>query len=257
MSDRKIIILATESVWTNMLVNAISKDHKIEKIIYERPVSWNRFLKRRIKKLGLFKVMGQIFFKVIIIPYLEMISRDRVKEVMEKYHLDGSPVSGMDTERIRSVNSDESIALIKEINPDIVVIIGTRILKGEVLNSISGRYLNMHTGITPQYRGVHGAYWALVEADRRSCGVTIHFVDVGIDTGEILQQEAIEPSTKDNFVTYPYLQFGVGLPLLKKAIKDVIEHNVEIITPKSVISKLRTHPTFFGYLYNRFKTKVG
>ena len=41
----------------------------------------------------------------------------------------------------------------------------------------------MHAGITPQYRGVHGGYWAVVNNDPEHCGVTIHFVDKGIDTG--------------------------------------------------------------------------
>ena len=65
-------------------------------------------------------------------------------------------------------------------------------------------------GITPLYRGVHGAYWALAEGRRDLCGVTVHRVDAGIDTGEVLAQVLIDPTPQDNFVTYPWLQVAEG-----------------------------------------------
>jgi len=75
-------------------------------------------------------------------------------------------------------------------HPDVVVVNGTRIIAEKVLHSVPATFLNTHSGITPLYRGAHGGYWALVKKDRANCGVTIHVVDAGIDTGGIVTKPA-------------------------------------------------------------------
>ena len=74
--------------------------------------------------------------------------------------------------------------------------------------------LNMHAGITPRYRGVHGGYWALAEHHPEWVGTTVHLVDPGIDTGGILAQTTFEVSGEDTIATYPDLHLVHGLPLL-------------------------------------------
>lgn len=108
----------------------------------------------------------------------------------------------------------------------------------------------MHVGITPKYRGVHGGYWALANQDKDNCGVTVHFIDKGIDTGEVISQARINPDKKDNFTTYPLLQQIKGIELMKKVIRDIAENNIETFKP-DLESKLWTHPTMFNYLFNR------
>jgi hypothetical protein len=71
--------------------------------------------------------------------------------------------------------------------------------------------INIHCGLTPKYRGVHGGYWALAQDDRAMCGVTIHLVSPGVDTGDILAQRTIEPTSADNFATYPHLQLAAAM----------------------------------------------
>jgi methionyl-tRNA formyltransferase len=77
-------------------------------------------------------------------------------------------------------------------------------------------------GITPAYRGVHGGYWALANDDRAHCGVTVHLVDAGVDTGSILYQTLIAPEADDNFATYPILQLVQGVSLMKAALRDAV-----------------------------------
>ena len=111
-------------------------------------------------------------------------------------------------------------------------------------------------GITPLYRGVHGGYWALAENDREHCGVTLHLVDQGIDTGGVLAQAQIEPTKQDNFVTYPYLQLVAGLELVPVVI-DRLKTDQLVVQQLDLPSKLRTHPTFLQYLkgYIQFGAK--
>jgi phosphoribosylglycinamide formyltransferase 1 len=89
-------------------------------------------------------------------------------------------------ERVPSVNSNVGRALLRKLAPYVLLVIGTRIIGNETLHALDAPFINYHAGITPKYRGVHGAYWACVEGDTEHCGVSVHLVDTGIDTGPVL-----------------------------------------------------------------------
>jgi methionyl-tRNA formyltransferase len=158
--------------------------------------------------------------------------------------------------KVSSINSEKCIEALKSIRPDLVLVNGTRIISGKVLNCVNAKFIYIHAGITPRYRGVHGAYWAVVNKDKENCGVSTHFVDEGIDTGNIIYQSIIEVTEKDNFVTYPYLQLAYGINDLRKAIGDYFSGNITVIDSK-LESSLRTHPTLFQYIkfYLLYKAK--
>jgi hypothetical protein len=64
-------------------------------------------------------------------------------------------VPGALVRRVASANADETVALLQELRPRVVVVNGTRILSKRVLGCIDAVFINMHAGITPLYRGVH------------------------------------------------------------------------------------------------------
>jgi len=101
-------------------------------------------------------------------------------------------------------------------------------------------------GITPKYRGVHGGYWALVNKDRANCGVTVHLIDQGIDTGGVLYQDTINTDHSDNINTYPIHQIAKGISLMKAALEDITEDQINV-RPGVYPSKLWYHPTLIEY----------
>ena len=111
------------------------------------------------------------------------------------------------------------------------------------------------SGITPMYRGVHGAYWALVQDDRAHCGVTVHHVDAGVDTGYILHQAVIQPTAADNFSTYPTLQMVSGSKLMVKAVREVIDGTTIPRKPEGSDRRWEI-PTLWQYLRNRSRSGV-
>lgn len=195
-------------------------------------------------------------FSVLIVPFLRRGAGKRVAEIIAATKMSDASLPTENILHVSSANDDESIKALTEYNPDIVIVNGTRILSKKLLNAVKAVFINMHTGITPQYRGVHGGYWAVANNDLKNCGVTIHLVDAGIDTGNVIYQSTIEVTSKDNFITYPYLQFAAGIPLELKAIEDVINGRLTTLEKHSSKGALWSHPTIWQYLYRRiFKGK--
>ncbi|WP_418603879.1 formyl transferase [Hwangdonia sp.] len=253
--EKKIVMLVGSGGGSSACsYNALKEEYNILHVIVDGPMDKKKFIKRRIKKLGLFTVTGQLLFRTIMVPYLERESKARVKEIAEQNNLLFNPIDEEMITQVPSVNSEECIALLKELSPDIVVVNGTRIIARKVLNCIPGIFVNTHAGMTPLYRGVHGAYWSKVNKDGL-CGVSVHLVDPGIDTGGILFQELIETNKKDNFSSYTYLQMAKGIELMKKALNSIINEEQKVIK-NNLDSKLWSHPTIWFYLKHRIINKV-
>ncbi|MEM9017337.1 MAG: phosphoribosylglycinamide formyltransferase [Verrucomicrobiota bacterium] len=74
---------------------------------------------------------------------------------------------------------------------DLVALAGfMRIVREPFLSAFSGRILNLHPSLLPSYPGLHPVARAL-EANEAETGCTIHLVDAGVDSGQILRQERI------------------------------------------------------------------
>jgi methionyl-tRNA formyltransferase len=251
MSEGPIVLLAQNGDSTTIVFNALRKSFDIAAVIMETDVPRRQLLSRRVKKLGLSTVLGQVAFRSLIVPPLARVANARIEEICAEHGLERTPIPEKLVRHVGSVNAEETRRLLVALAPQLVVVNGTRIISKDTLACTSARFVNTHAGITPLYRGVHGGYWALVENDRAHCGVTVHLVDTGIDTGGILGQGNIAPTPADNFVTYPYLQYAAAIPLLRSAISDLLNGVATTRPAPEGASRLWSHPTLGQYLKNR------
>jgi folate-dependent phosphoribosylglycinamide formyltransferase PurN len=254
-SDR-VVLLACDGDSTSIVYNALAKHFSWERVVIEPPVTKRELFRRRAKRYGIRTVAGQLAFGALALPILRAMSKDRIREVLRTHALDRTPPPESAVDRVSSVNAAETIELLRRIDPAVVVVNGTRILSKSVLSSVPATFLNTHAGMTPRYRGVHGGYWALVEKRRALCGVTVHVVDPGIDTGDVVAQAKIEPTASDSFVTYPYLQIAAAIPLLNEAVYAALAGELRVITPADATSKLWSHPTLGQYAFHRLMSGV-
>jgi hypothetical protein len=246
----KLLILGGKGEGTVFLYNAIKEKFNIDKLILEEPVPKSRLIKRRIKRLGIFKVFNQLLFQIFMVRWLNFFSKHRKNEILKDNELRRDPIPLAKTCYVETINSAMAISVIKQIDPDIILVSGTRIIGKKVLSCSNAKFINLHVGITPKYRGVHGGYWALANNDWENCGVTVHLVDQGIDTGKVLAQKTIKPTRFDNFVTYPYLQFSAGMAELENVLKYYQRYgSLPVFENDTSISTLYYHPTLTRYLY--------
>jgi methionyl-tRNA formyltransferase len=86
---------------------------------------------------------------------------------------------------IGSANDPASIEALKELRPDVLVVLGTGILRDPVLAIPASYALNVHGGTLPEYRNVYSDFWPLANGDTERVGSTIFHLDSGLDTGDI------------------------------------------------------------------------
>ena len=242
----RIVMLCGDGRSSRIMYNGLSPYVDVECVILENKPSRKVMIQRRMKRIGILKTTGQLLF-LIFNKLLTKTSEARIKHLIADYELNDESFPQNIIRKVDSINSEESISLLKNTNPEAVVVNGTRIISKRVLSSVNVPFINTHMGITPRYRGVHGGYWALANEDSDNCGVTVHLVDQGIDTGGVLYQDIIRAGNRDNFNTYPIHQIAKAIPLMKAALYDVKENRINV--KQGVLpSYLWYHPTLFEYL---------
>jgi methionyl-tRNA formyltransferase len=102
---------------------------------------------------------------------------------------------------VEQVNAAESVAMLKAFNADLFVSMSfNQILRRPILDAAPLGFINCHAGALPFYRGRNILNWALIN-DEREFGITVHQVDEGIDTGDILLQKLLPISDDDDYAT--------------------------------------------------------
>lgn len=247
MQQKKIILLAADCESTRWVYHALKEVVQIEAVVLEQPVTKKDLAKKRIKKIGLLPVTGQILFSALIVPLLKLRAKKRKADLAAKYRLNSDDFDSNQIIRVSSVNEEDGLKAILVLQPDIVVVNGTRIISKKVLQATNAVFVNMHVGITPYYRGSHGGYWALRNNDIENFGTTVHLIDAGVDTGAVIKQAFIKPDKADNFTTYPILQAAIGIEALKEVLTIMLSGDYETIK-NTEKGKMYYQPTIWKYL---------
>lgn len=247
----KILILARNGDSTKILFHRLSLQHELD-VVIEDSVSKKIFYKRRMKRMGVFPVIGQILFTIFSKLILKPFSKSKIKSIKQNDNFKDDAIPNDKIRFVTSINSEPAREIIKESDADFIIVSGTRIIGKKTLGCTQTKFLNIHAGITPSYRGVHGGYWALVNNEPELCGVTLHYLDEGVDTGSIIGHQLIAPSNKDNFLVYPVLQLVEGLKMLELFLNSKANLNkITTYQGKPLPSKQYYHPTLWKYIYYR------
>ena len=149
-------------------------------------------------------------------------SRDSV--LMELAAQNSIPV-----ELSKNINSEEFIEKVKEYDVDLLVSMSfNQIFKSQLINLPRYKTINCHAGKLPFYRGRNILNWVLIN-DEKEFGITVHYVDEGIDTGDIILQETYPITDEDDYGTLLSRAYTGCADILYKAIKLIQNDQVEPI----------------------------
>ncbi|MEL7251487.1 MAG: formyl transferase [Bacteroidota bacterium] len=251
---QRLLIFTSRNRSGKAVFNALRSTFPEQEIQVVKETTGNKrqLLKRRIQKQGLFYVINQLVFQILIVRALNFLCKRRIYTLQQPLDFGEIPAGYVKT--LGTINDVEVLDIVKDFKPDLIIVSGTRIIKKRILNELPCEIVNIHAGITPEYRGVHGMYWALHNQEPELAGVTLHRVDTGIDTGAIISQARCTHTRYDSFVTYPFIQFQASIELLVNFVAGKRED--EQVLSKGVKGPLYYHPTATSYLYHLITKRV-
>lgn len=123
-------------------------------------------------------------------------------------------------ERVLNHNDLTCRAWIEAVKPGVVVLGGTRILRRTVLEGylpgLAPSFINAHPGLLPWLRGSASVGWALYH--NLPVGATVHFIDPGIDTGDIILRKGLPVMRGDTYETLNYRVAELAAVLMADAL---------------------------------------
>jgi folate-dependent phosphoribosylglycinamide formyltransferase PurN len=125
-------------------------------------------------------------------------------------------VSGKDI-----LNSPETLRTLRSLDPDVFLLCGCSIVRGEFLAIPRYGTLNLHGGLSQRYRGVWTTLWAVVNEEPEYVGATVHFVSSGIDDGDIVYQGRPEIGIDDNPESLYVKVVKLGVEMMAAAVEDL------------------------------------
>src|SRR5262249_25456608 len=195
---KSFVVLTRGGVEHRYVVNTLCNAFLIDRIIVDQQPSRPKI--RRAVRRG----VGHLISKAARTIFLKIIRDDKAREralrrlfgrMGEAFYM----LNKIST--VYGINSDETIDLLREINPDAILVYGTSVVNDAVLARSRDVCFNMHTGISPYYRGTGCEFWPVVNGELDMLGATIHECTSSIDGGKIFEITHVDPEPGDDLHT--------------------------------------------------------
>lgn len=152
----------------------------------------------------------------------------------------GLPI--LQPEKLRDEAFLESL---KELNPDLGVVIAFRMLPEVVWAMPKFGTFNLHASLLPEYRGAAPINWAIINGEKRT-GVTTFLLNHEIDKGAIIEQESIDILPDDNIGTLYDKLMNIGSALVTRTVDKIAEGNYTTVEQMHIDeSTLKPAPKIF------------
>lgn len=176
------------------------------------------------------------------------------------------------------VRDEEFINVLRELNPDVIVVVAFgQILPEDILNLPRYGCLNVHASLLPKYRGAAPIQWVVIDGEEET-GVTIMYMEKGLDTGDMIAKKVIPIEKKETGESLHDKLMVLGGPLLldvlvqlengtatrekqddslscyaKMLTKDLgkIDWNKDAVSIERLIRGLNSWPSAYSYYHGK------
>ena len=133
---------------------------------------------------------------------------------------------------VKNFNSDECESILKELQPDIIILGGARIIKNNIIDVPRIGIINAHPALLPDFRGVNVVEWSILNDS--DLGVTVHFIDKGVDTGPIIIRKKYRLKKGDSLgIIRQKLEILAGILVTHTLLKLILKLEINFITQNS------------------------
>ena len=142
------------------------------------------------------------------------------KEFSKQTRLDLHRVDSWD---FPNANCEDSKNLINELSPDLCIVSGAGLLQEEIIELFPDGLINIHLGNAIEYRGLDTNFWAIYHNDLENVGVTIHFVDEELDTGDIIDYKKVKIDKNIKIHQLRFYEMLLASQLIQSTLKNYFD----------------------------------
>lgn len=223
----RIVVLTSETPGNVWLVNQLLSRHNVVGIVIERrplartPREKSERRRRMIGRYGIGRTLNKLLFNRL---QAQVLAKQSARVAEDSFFPGGALVEyvrRVPTAVVGNINDARCVQHVRRLRPDVLAVCGTTVIKPDVFTLAPRGAINIHTGITPEYRSADPIFWALYRGEADKVGVTIHFVDEGIDTGPIIFQSTVPVYADDTLASISVRCIRRGAELYSRALADL------------------------------------
>jgi len=167
---------------------------------------------------------------------IEIVALVVDKDVPAVQRAEDSDISVIEVPMLRDRDQWNQVmeSVLTDLAADLVISAGfMRVLGANVVNAFSGRLINTHPALLPEFPGAHAVRDALA-AGATKTGTTVHFVDSGVDTGPIIAQREVEILPNDTEESLHERIKVIERELLVETVRDIVSKKISYTDGKVV-----------------------
>ena len=266
MNDLKVIISSPhEKNLYSLLAAQICIDEpgiQLVGVSCLKVLSFRRIL-FEIKRLGpklLKKILDKYFLKI-------NDTQEQSNALQKEYDLKANSLREMckkaniKFKKISDPNDQQSIDFYSSIKPDLIISIGSVILRENIISVPRLGILNVHQGILPKYRGMGVTEWPLLVGSKDGdieLGVTSHLIEQGVDTGPVIFVERLNFNELDDIGDLEPYFLRITLKAMQEGLKSAKKgfSNIQIQNEKGGKQYFDLHHRLKDVAENRMRNYI-
>lgn len=123
---------------------------------------------------------------------------------------------------VRGINSPEGLQTVASLQPDVLLVYGTVVVGSKIISQARIVALNMHTGISPYYRGADCAFWPIYNRELHMVGATVHECTKDIDGGRIFGTTRAQLFPDDDVFSVFARSVMAGADLYLRMVRELV-----------------------------------
>lgn len=225
----RVLVLCSDGPYQRELVRRAANGFDLVGVVWYRPENpKGSFAQRLLRYRDPVALARYLKVRAFLPRYVH--AADRLKQSLFP---DNADVVDVPEVSVPDINSLETIAFITAQRPDIVLVNGTNLLRKPILRwipKIPLGIVNLHTGLSPYSRGGNCNLFMLLEKHPELVGITVHHINPGIDSGDIIISCQVPMEADDNYEMVDLRTFDTGIAALLSGARQLSEGHAERVS---------------------------
>ena len=218
--------MVCDGLYQQHFVHSLSAAFNVVGVVIYRPVTPKGNLGQRIRRLLGWGAALRFLRSRAALRAEQATAGPLVESLFRRNGINFAYPAGAAQLVVNNINDATVAKFLQQHKPDVVCINGTNLLRDELLAiaaTIPYGFVNLHTGLSPYARGGNCDLFMLLEGRPEFVGVTIHHIDAGIDSGDIILTARPDLAPDDNYAMIEAKSFHLGNRMMVVAVAQLFE----------------------------------